>query len=144
MYYERSSAVSNTDSAKGKKIRVLLTRSLLDGHDRGVLTVAAGLRDGGMEVIYAPYRVPEEIVEVALQEDIDVVGVSFSGGGHNYILSSIIRMFEEKSNKHIMVIAGGIIPYDDIPELEKIGVSRIFGPGTFLSEIVDYINAHQE
>ena len=123
----------------GRKIRVLLAKPGLDGHDQGVKVVALGLRDAGMEVIYTGLRqTPEQIVHVALQEDVDVVGISSLSGGHNVYIPKIIELLK-KENKEILIIAGGIIPDDDRERLKALGVKGIFGPGTKLREIVDFI-----
>ncbi len=127
-----------------RKIRVLLAKPGLDGHDRGVKVVARALRDAGMEVIYTGlHKSSEQIVEAALQEDVDVIGLSSLSGAHMALFPRIMELL--KQNEMIddtLVIAGGIIPDIDIPELTKIGIMGLFGPGTDTDEIVDYINSN--
>ncbi len=122
-----------------KKIRVLVGKPGLDGHDRGAKVVAAALRDAGMEVIYTGlHQTCEAIVEAAIQEDVDVIGLSILSGAHMTIFPKVINLLKEKKAK-IPVIGGGIIPQDDIRKLEKIGVKKLFGPGTPTTEIVEWI-----
>lgn len=127
-----------------RKIRILLAKPGLDGHDRGVKVVARALRDAGMEVIYTGlHKSSEQIVEAALQEDVDVIGLSSLSGAHMALFPRIMELLEQ--NKMIddtLVIAGGIIPDIDIPELKKIGITGLFGPGTDTDEIADYINSN--
>lgn len=127
-----------------QKIRVLLAKPGLDGHDRGVKVVARALRDSGMEVIYTGlHKSPELIVESALQEDVDVIGLSSLSGAHMALFSRIMELLKEKEmSEDTLVIAGGIIPDDDIPGLNKIGIEGIFGPGTDTDQIVNYIKTH--
>ncbi len=123
-----------------KKIRVLVAKPGLDGHDRGAKVVARALRDAGMEVIYTGIRqTPEMIVQTALQEDVDVIGLSCLSGAHLELFSEVMEGLEQKDMTNVLVVAGGIIPEDDIPALEKIGIKAIFGPGTRTSDIVDAI-----
>jgi methylmalonyl-CoA mutase C-terminal domain/subunit len=123
-----------------KKIRVLVAKPGLDGHDRGAKVVARGLRDAGMEVIYLGLRLtPEQIAEAAIQEDVDVVGLSCLSGAHMALFPKTVRLIREKSSKDILVIGGGIIPKKDIPQLEEAGLARVFGPGTPLEEIAKFI-----
>jgi methylmalonyl-CoA mutase C-terminal domain/subunit len=125
-----------------KKIRVLVAKPGLDGHDRGAKVVARALRDAGMEVIYTGIRqTPEMIVEVALQEDVDVIGLSCLSGAHMELFSEVMGRLKQKGMGNVLVVAGGIIPQDDVPSLQKIGVKAIFGPGTPTSEIVDSIKS---
>ena len=119
---------------------VLLAKSCLDGHDRGVRTVARVLRDGGTEVILMRFETPEEVIKAAEQEDVDVVGISSSIGGHNYILPEIVNGLRQKGMENVLVIAGGVIPQYDIPGLLDAGVARVFGPGTSLDSITDFVN----
>ncbi len=120
-----------------KKIRVLIAKPGLDGHDRGAKVVARALRDAGMEVIYTGIRqTPEMIVQAALQEDVDVIGLSSLSGAHLELFADVIRGMGEKGMGNVVVVAGGIIPEDDIPALEKMGIKVIFGPGTKTAEIV--------
>lgn len=122
------------------KIRVLIAKPGLDGHDRGAKLVARALRDVGMEVIYTGIRQsPDMIVEVALQEDVDVIGLSSLSGAHIELFSEVMEQLRQKGIDNVPVIAGGIIPEDDIPALQKIGIKVVFGPGTSTSEIVDSI-----
>jgi len=123
-----------------KKIRVLIAKPGLDGHDRGAKVVARALRDAGMEVIYTGIRqTPEMIVASALQEDVDVIGLSCLSGAHMELFSEVMGGLGEKGMDNVIVVAGGIIPEDDIPALEKMGIKAIFGPGTQTKEIVNAI-----
>jgi methylmalonyl-CoA mutase C-terminal domain/subunit len=123
-----------------EKIRVLVAKPGLDGHDRGAKVVARALRDAGMEVIYTGIRqTPEMIVEVALQEDVDVIGLSCLSGAHMELFSEVMERLKQKGMGNVLVVAGGIIPGDDVPPLQKIGIKAAFGPGTPTSEIVDAI-----
>ena len=113
------------------KIRVLVAKPGLDGHDRGAKVVARALRDAGMEVIYTGIRqTPEMIVEVALQEDVDVIGLSCLSGAHIELFTEVMEGLKKKGMGNVLVVAGGIIPEDDVPSLEQIGIKAIFGPGT--------------
>lgn len=119
-----------------KKIRVLIAKPGLDGHDRGAKVVARALRDAGMEVIYTGIRqTPEMIVASALQEDVDVIGLSCLSGAHLELFTGVMERLKEKDMGDVTVIAGGIIPEDDIPPLKKMGVKAVFGPGTPTAEI---------
>ena len=123
-----------------EKTRVLVAKPGLDGHDRGAKVVARALRDAGMEVIYTGIRqTPQMIVETALQEDVDVIGLSTLSGAHLELFSEVVAGLKEKNLNNVVVVAGGIIPEEDIPELEKIGVEAVFGPGTPTLEIVKSI-----
>jgi methylmalonyl-CoA mutase C-terminal domain/subunit len=123
-----------------RKIRVLIGKPGLDGHDRGAKVVASALRDGGMEVIYTGlHQTPEMIVEAAIQEDVDVVGLSVLSGAHMTLFPKILQMLKERGAEDIMVVGGGIIPEDDAAELRKMGVAGIFTPGAPTTEIVDFI-----
>lgn len=122
-----------------KRIRILLTKSRIDGHDRGVRYVAKELRDAGMEVIFTRYRLPEEIVMTAIQEAVDVIGVSCSTGGHLYVAERIQQEFTKVGGEEIKVIFGGIIPDLDIPKMKKKGVAAVFGPGSSIEEIIQTI-----
>lgn len=123
-----------------RKIRVLIGKPGLDGHDRGAKVVASALRDGGMEVIYTGlHQTPEMIVEAAIQEDVDVVGLSILSGAHLTLFPKIIEMLKERGAEDIMVVGGGIIPENDAAELRKMGVAEIFTPGAPTTEIVDFI-----
>ncbi|MBM3117938.1 MAG: cobalamin B12-binding domain-containing protein [Chloroflexi bacterium] len=125
---------------EGKRIRVLIAKPGLDGHDRGAKVLALGLRDEGMETIYTGLRqTPEKIVQSAIQEDVDVVGLSCLSGAHKYLFPRVIELLKEKKAKDVLVIGGGIISPEDIPFLKEKGVSEIFGPGTSIKEIAEYI-----
>ncbi len=123
-----------------KKIRILIAKAGLDGHDRGAKVVAAALRDAGYEVIYSGLRkTPESIVESALQEDVDAIGVSLLSGAHMTIFPKIIKSMKLKGMEDILLFGGGIIPQDDIRELKNIGVDELFTPGTNTDDIIDYL-----
>ena len=124
----------------GEKIRVLIAKPGLDGHDRGAKVLARAMRDAGFEVIYTGLRQsPEQIVNAAVQEDVDVIGLSILSGAHNYLFPRIMTLLEEQESEHILVIAGGVIPEEDIPGLHEMGVARIFTPGTPTSDAIDFI-----
>jgi methylmalonyl-CoA mutase C-terminal domain/subunit len=126
-----------------QKIRVLIAKPGLDGHDRGAKVVARALRDAGFEVIYTGLRqTPEQIAEAALQEDVDVVGLSILSGAHMRLFPDILKLLKERGMKDVLVIAGGIIPEDDIEPLKKLGIKGIFGPGTPTGEIVEFVRKH--
>ena len=126
-----------------RKIRVLMAKPGLDGHDRGVKVVARGLRDAGMEVIYLGLRLtPEQIAEAAIQEDVDVVGLDCLSGAHMVLFPKTVQLIREKGGNDILVIGGGIIPKKDIPKLKEAGITQIFGPGTSLDEIVQFIETN--
>jgi methylmalonyl-CoA mutase C-terminal domain/subunit len=123
-------------------IRVLVAKPGLDGHDRGAKVIARALRDAGMEVIYTGLRqTPEMVAEAALQEDVDVVGLSILSGAHNALTPRIMELLKEKGLTGVKVFVGGIVPDEDIPNLKAIGVSEIFGPGTSTETIVETIRA---
>jgi methylmalonyl-CoA mutase C-terminal domain/subunit len=123
-----------------RKIRVLVAKVGLDGHDRGAKVVAAALRDAGMEVIYTGLRkTPDAVVEAALQEDVDAVGVSILSGAHMTVFVKILALMKEKGLNDVLLFGGGIIPHNDIEELRKIGVGELFTPGAPTHEIADYI-----
>ncbi len=122
------------------KIRVLIAKAGLDGHDRGAKVIAASLRDAGMEVIYTGLRqTPEMIVEAAIQEDVDVIGISILSGAHMTILPKILNLMKEKGLDDVLLTGGGIIPEEDIAELKKLGVGELFTPGAPTTAIADYI-----
>ncbi|AZR72813.1 methylmalonyl-CoA mutase [Anoxybacter fermentans] len=124
----------------GRKIKVLVAKPGLDGHDRGAKVVARALRDAGMEVVYTGLRqTPEQIVNAAIQEDVDVIGLSCLSGAHNTLFPKIMKLLKEKNADDIMVIAGGIIPPDDHPGLKEIGIAKIFTPGTSTQDIIQFI-----
>jgi len=121
----------------------LIAKPGLDGHDRGVKVVARGLRDAGMEVIYLGLRLtPEQIAEVAIQEDVDVVGLDCLSGAHMTLFPKTVSLIRQKGGKDILVVGGGIIPKKDVPKLREAGIAQIFGPGTPLEEIVNFIKAN--
>ncbi len=123
-----------------KKIRVLIAKPGLDGHDRGVNVIAQGLRGAVMEVVYLGVRVmPEQIAEAAIQEDVDVVGLSSLSGAHMALFPKTMRLIREKSDKDILFIGGGIIPKKDVPKLKEAGIAQTFGPGTPIAEIINFI-----
>ncbi len=125
-----------------ERIRVLIAKPGLDGHDRGAKVVARALRDAGMEVIYTGIRqTPEMIVDAALQEDVDVIGLSILSGAHLELFPLVIKRLREKGLQDIAVVAGGIIPEEDFPALQEIGVRAIFGPGTPLPDIAECIRS---
>ena len=122
------------------KIRVLIAKPGLDSHDRGAKVVARALRDAGMEVIYTGLRqTPEQIAETALQEDVDVVGLSILSGAHKALFPRIMTLLKKKGLTDIMVVAGGIIPQEDAAEMKKLGIKQIFGPGTTTDTIIHYV-----
>lgn len=125
-----------------KKIRVLVAKAGLDGHDRGAKVVAAALRDAGMEVIYTGLRqTPEMIVEAAIQEDVDAIGISILSGAHMTIFPRILNLMKEKSVDDVLLFGGGIIPEDDLKKLKESGVGELFTPGTSTVEIVKFLKA---
>ena len=127
-----------------KTIRVLVAKPGLDGHDRGAKVIARALRDAGMEVIYTGIRqTPEMIAEASLQEDVDVVAISILSGAHMELLPLIISEMKDRGIDDRLVLAGGIIPEDDIVPLKEMGVGEVFGPGTSTTDIIDYIKNHQ-
>jgi methylmalonyl-CoA mutase C-terminal domain/subunit len=126
-----------------RKLRVVIAKPGLDGHDRGAKVIARALRDAGMEVIYTGLRqTPEMIASTALQEDADVIGLSILSGAHNHILPRLMDLLKAKGLDDVLVTIGGIIPDVDIPRLHEIGVKGIFLPGTPMQDIVDFINAN--
>src|SRR5688572_29490567 len=126
-----------------QKIRVVIAKPGLDGHDRGARVIARALRDAGMEVIYTGLRqTPEQVVSAALQEDADVIGLSILSGAHMHICPRVVELLKEKGMTDVMVVVGGIIPDVDIPKLNELGVRGIFLPGTPMQEIVDFIQRH--
>ena len=126
-----------------KKIRVVIAKPGLDGHDRGAKVIARALRDAGMEVIYTGLRqTPEMIVAAALQEDADVIGLSILSGAHMHICPKVMELLKAKGLEHVLVVIGGIIPDVDLPKLQAMGVKGIFLPGTPMQDIVDFINGH--
>ena len=121
------------------KIRVLVAKPGLDGHDRGAKVVARALRDAGFEVIYTGlHQTPEQIVETAIQEDVDIIGLSCLSGAHMTLFPKVIELLKEKDAADIVVTGGGIIPDEDVPKLKAAGITEIFGPGTSLEEITEF------
>jgi methylmalonyl-CoA mutase C-terminal domain/subunit len=126
-----------------RKLRVVIAKPGLDGHDRGAKVIARALRDAGMEVIYTGLRqTPEQIVAAALQEDADVVGLSILSGAHNHIAPRLMELLKAHGLDDVLVVIGGIIPDVDVPKLHAIGVKGVFLPGTPMQEIIDFINAN--
>jgi methylmalonyl-CoA mutase C-terminal domain/subunit len=126
-----------------KKLRVVIAKPGLDGHDRGAKVIARALRDAGMEVIYTGLRqTPQQIMSAALQEDADVIGLSILSGAHNHIVPQLMALLKEKGLDDVLVVIGGIIPDVDAPKLKALGVKGIFLPGTPMQEIIEFINAH--
>jgi methylmalonyl-CoA mutase C-terminal domain/subunit len=126
-----------------RPIKVLIAKPGLDGHDRGAKVLARGLRDEGFEVVYTGLRqTPEMIATAALQEDVDVVGLSILSGAHMTLLPRITKLLQERGLADVLVTAGGIIPDDDVPALAEAGVSRVFGPGTTIAEVAEYLRAN--
>ncbi|KGQ23119.1 cobalamin B12-binding domain-containing protein [Thermus filiformis] len=123
-----------------RRIRVLIAKPGLDGHDRGAKVVARALRDAGMEVIYTGLRqTPEMIVSAALQEDVDAIGLSILSGAHMHYFREVKRLLDEQGASDILLFGGGIIPDEDVPKLKALGVAEVFGPGTSTQEIVDFL-----
>jgi len=123
-----------------RRIRVLVAKPGLDGHDRGAKVIARALRDAGMEVIYAGLRqTPEMIVNAALQEDVQVIGLSILSGAHNAIVPRVMELLAEKHMQDVLVVVGGIIPDEDVARLKNLGVAAVFRPGTSLEEIVGFV-----
>ncbi|HNY49045.1 MAG TPA: cobalamin B12-binding domain-containing protein [Smithella sp.] len=126
-----------------RKIRIVLAKPGLDGHDRGAKLLARIFMEAGMEVIYTGLRqTPEMIVATALQEDADVIGLSSLSGVHNYFFPKVMELLAQKDMKDVLVIGGGIIPNEDIPQLKEAGIAGIFGPGTATGDIVQFIETH--
>ena len=135
--------MSEGSPTSARMIKVLIAKPGLDGHDRGAKVLARGLRDEGFEVIYTGLRqTPDMIATAALQEDVDVVGLSILSGAHMTLLPRICARLREEGLDDVLVTAGGIIPDDDIPALEAAGIRRVFGPGTTIAEVADFIRAN--
>ena len=123
-----------------RPIRVLVAKPGLDGHDRGAKVVAAALRDAGMEVIYTGlHQTPEQVVSAAIQEDVDAIGLSVLSGAHNTLFIRVLELLKEQGADDIIVFGGGIVPDEDLPQLQAAGVRAVFRPGTSMSEIVDFL-----
>ena len=134
---------TTTSASTTRKIRVIIGKPGLDGHDRGAKVIARALRDAGMEVIYTGLRQsPEQIVQVALQEDADVIGLSILSGAHAHICPKVMQLLKEKKMDDVLVIVGGIIPDADKDMLQKTGISGVFQPGTRMQDIIDFIQKH--
>ena len=126
-----------------ERIRVVIAKPGLDGHDRGAKVVARALRDAGMEVVYTGlHQTPEQIVETVVQEDADAVGLSVLSGAHMTLFARLAELMRERGVDDVVVFGGGIIPDEDIPELERLGVAKIFTPGATTTEIVDWVREH--
>ena len=125
-----------------RKIRVVVAKPGLDGHDRGAKIIARALRDAGMEVIYTGlHQTPEQIVETVIQEDADAVGLSILSGAHMTLVPRVVELLREQDAGDVKLVVGGTIPNDDIPELKKLGVAEIFTPGSSVQDIVDYLKS---
>lgn len=123
-----------------RKIRIMVAKPGLDGHDRGAKIIARGFRDAGFEVIYTGlHQTPEQIVAAAIQEDVDAIGLSSLAGAHDYLFPRVVELLEEKGADDIMVFGGGIIPEEDVAELKKAGIREIFTPGTPVEEAVNWV-----
>jgi methylmalonyl-CoA mutase C-terminal domain/subunit len=123
-----------------RRLRILIGKPGLDGHDRGAKVVARALRDAGFEVIYTGlHQTPEEIVKAAIEEDVDAIGLSILSGAHNYLFKRVLELLKENGVENIVLFGGGIIPKEDIVELKKIGVKEIFTPGTFTKDIIRFV-----
>lgn len=126
-----------------RRIRVLVAKPGLDGHDRGAKVIARAFRDAGMEVIYTGLRqTPEMIVNTALQEDVDVIAMSILSGAHHSLFSRVMELIKQNKMDNVLIIGGGVIPDEDIPELKQLGIAEIFTPNTPLSQSVDYVKTH--
>ena len=137
-----ASDASKGSAAPGRPVRVLVAKPGLDGHDRGAKVVAAALRDAGMEVIYTGlHQTPEMIATAAVQEDVDVVGLSILSGAHMTLFPRVSELVRAQGRDDILLIGGGIIPQEDVRELEELGVAKLFGPGSRTQEIIEYIRA---
>jgi methylmalonyl-CoA mutase C-terminal domain/subunit len=130
----------DTDLERTMKIRVMIAKPGLDGHDRGAKYIARALRDAGMEVIYTGIRqTPEQIANAAIQEDVDIVGLSLLSGAHNFLFPKVVELLKEKGKDDILLFGGGVIPDEDIDFLKSKGFKAIFTPGTSAQEVIDYI-----
>ena len=130
-------------TATARKIRVVVAKPGLDGHDRGAKIIARALRDAGMEVIYTGlHQTPEQIVATAIQEDADAIGLSVLSGAHNYLFKRVLELLREKGAEDVVIFGGGIIPPEDIAALKAIGVKELFTPGTSTQDIVRFVREH--
>ena len=135
-----ASAEQEQSGQSARKIRVVVAKPGLDGHDRGAKIIARALRDAGMEVIYTGlHQTPEQIAETVLQEDADAVGLSILSGAHMTLVPRVVSLLKEQGADDVVVTVGGTIPNDDVPELEKLGVAKVFTPGSSTQEIIDFI-----
>jgi methylmalonyl-CoA mutase C-terminal domain/subunit len=140
--------VSDTETAQerpatGRKIRVVVAKPGLDGHDRGAKIIARALRDAGMEVIYTGlHQTPEQIVETVIQEDADAVGLSILSGAHMTLVPRITKLLREQGQTEVLVTVGGIIPDDDVPALKAAGVAAVFGPGTTIASVAEFLRSN--
>jgi len=126
-----------------RPLKVLIAKPGLDGHDRGAKVLARGLRDEGFEVVYTGLRqTPEMVLSAALQEDVDVVGLSILSGAHMTLVPKICKLLQDNGMSDVLVVVGGIIPDDDVPALTEAGVAAVFGPGTTIAEVAEYLRAH--
>lgn len=138
--YELITPDCSTEESMARKIRILIAKPGLDGHDRGAKIIARGFRDAGFEVIYTGlHQTPEQIVAAAIQEDVDGIGMSILSGAHDYIFPEVIQLLKEKGGGDIVVFGGGIIPEDDIASLTQCGVKAILTPGTSIEEAVKWV-----
>ena len=129
--------------SKERKIRILIAKPGLDGHDRGARVIARGFRDAGFEVIYTGlHQTPEEVVAAAIQEDVDIIGLSTLSGAHDYLFARVIELLKEEGAEDIIVIGGGIIPEEDIAKLKETGVKAVFTPGTKIEDAVAWVRKH--
>src|ERR1700746_3761293 len=140
---EGSPQTAPSASQSGRKIRVVVAKPGLDGHDRGAKIVARALRDAGFEVIYTGlHQTPEQIVATAVQEDADAIGLSVLSGAHNYLFKRVLELLKEKGADDVVVFGGGIIPPEDVAALKAIGVKELFTPGTSTQDIVRFVREH--
>jgi methylmalonyl-CoA mutase, C-terminal domain len=138
-----SSTGASTGGAAAAPLRIVVAKPGLDGHDRGAKVIARALRDAGHEVIYTGlHQTPEQIVETAIQEDADVIGLSVLSGAHMTLFERLLQLLDEREARDIVVIGGGIIPEDDIPVLKRMGVAEVFTPGAPTTRIVDWVRTH--
>jgi methylmalonyl-CoA mutase C-terminal domain/subunit len=139
---EASAESTDTSAGSARKIRVVVAKPGLDGHDRGAKIIARALRDAGMEVIYTGlHQTPEQIAETVLQEDADAVGLSILSGAHMTLVPRVVDLLKEQGAEEVVVTVGGTIPSDDVPELKKLGVDEVFTPGSSTQSIIDYIES---
>ena len=128
---------------RNRRLRVMVAKPGLDGHDRGARIIARAFRDAGFEVVYSGlHQTPEEIVHAAIQEDVDLIGLSSLAGAHLYLFPAVVESLKERNAEDIQVIGGGIIPEEDVPKLKKAGIREIFSPGTPLDRIVDWVRGN--